>query len=109
MTDPTSADADGQTTAGAYTRRRFLAVLAGAPTLVMATQLLDLSIAEEVDAAVTPPTTMEEICDISEFIVMGSAPTMPLVTLEVGPDGIARLALPRIEMGQGITTSVAMM
>ena len=99
MTDPTPA----------YTRRRFLAVLAGAPTLVMATQLFDLSAAETVDAAITPPTTMEEIADISEFIVMGSAPTMPLVTLEVGPDGIARLELPRIEMGQGITTSVAMM
>ncbi len=109
MTDPTSADAGSQATAATYTRRRFLGVLAGAPTLVLATQLVDLSVAEEVEAAVTPPTTMEEIADISEFIVMGSAPTMPLVTLEVGPDGIARLELPRIEMGQGITTSVAMM
>ena len=109
MTDPTSAEAGGQSLVDTYTRRRFLAVLAGAPTLVMATQLLDLSIADDADAAVTPPTTMEEICDISEFIVMGSAPTMPLVTLEVGQDGIARLELPRIEMGQGITTSVAMM
>ena len=110
MTDPTtSAEAGGPTTVGAFSRRRFLAVLAGAPTLVMAAQLVDLSVAEEADAAVPTPTTMEEICDISEFIVMGSAPTMPLVTLEVGPDGIARLELPRIEMGQGITTSVAMM
>ena len=97
------------TDAPKFSRRRFLGVLAGAPTLVMVAQLVDLSVPEPADAAVTPPTTMEEICDISEFIVMGSALTMPLVTLEVGPDGIARLALPRIEMGQGITTSVAMM
>jgi isoquinoline 1-oxidoreductase beta subunit len=92
-------------------RRRFLACLAGAPTLVLVSQLFDVSRppAASAESATPYPPTMEELWDISEFIVVGSQPTMPLVRLEIGKDGIARLDLPRAEMGQGITTSVAML
>ncbi|HVW31588.1 MAG TPA: molybdopterin cofactor-binding domain-containing protein [Acidimicrobiia bacterium] len=90
-------------------RRRFLQCLAGTPALVLVAQLADLGHADHAGAAPPSPPTMEELCDISEFIVVASQPTMPLVKLEIGPDGIARLDLPRAEMGQGITTSVAML
>jgi len=90
-------------------RRRFLAFLASAPALVVATQLFDGARPHPAEAAAPSPPTMEELWDISQFIVVASQPTMPLVRLEIGPDGIARLDLPRVEMGQGITTSVAMM
>ena len=108
-----SADvqASGSSPAPSIDRRRFLTCLAGTPALVLVAQLVDFGRPESAAAEqATPyPPTMEEIADISEFIVVASQPTMPLVKLEIGPDGIARLDLPRVEMGQGITTSVAML
>ena len=99
----------GSPNGGAMGRRRFLQCLAGTPALVLVAQLADFGHPQHAGAAPPSPPTMEELCDISEFIVVASQPTMPLVKLEIGPDGIARLDLPRAEMGQGITTSVAML
>lgn len=91
-------------------RRRFLTYLAGTPALMVLAQAVDLAASpDRSDAAVPTPQTMEETWDISQFIVAASAPTMPLVKLEIDTDGIARLDLPREEQGQGITTSVAML
>lgn len=96
---------------GGLDRRRFLACLAGAPTLVLVSQLFDAALPGDAAAEPAPfhPPTIEEMWDISESIVVASLPTMPLVKLEIGQDGIARLELPRCEMGQGITTSIAML
>lgn len=91
-------------------RRRFLTYLVGAPALAVATRLTyDAVAADPAAAAVPSPPSVEEMFDIGEALVMASAPTMPLVTLEIAEDGVARMELPRIEMGQGITTSVAML
>ena len=91
-------------------RRRFLTYLLGVPALAVATHITYDSLAGEPAAAALPsPPSVEEMFDIGEALVVASAPTMPLVTLEIGEDGIARMELPRIEMGQGITTSVAML
>ena len=114
MTEPAArADStpsqDERQTVVTIGRRRFLAFLASAPALVVATQLFDGAHPHPAEAAAPSPPTFEEMWDISQFIVVASQPTMPLVRLEIGPDGIARLDLPRLEMGQGITTSVAMM
>lgn len=107
----TESDQEVRSTDGGIDRRRFLACLAGAPTLVLVSQLFDVALPGQASAeTVTPyPPTIEELWDISETIVVASQPTMPLVKLEIGQDGIARLDLPRAEMGQGITTSVAML
>lgn len=91
-------------------RRRFLTYLLGVPALAVATRITYDSLAADPAAAAIPsPPSVEELFDIGEALVVASAPTMPLVTLEIGEDGVARLDLPRIEMGQGITTSVAML
>ncbi|MGQ0844136.1 MAG: molybdopterin cofactor-binding domain-containing protein [Sporichthyaceae bacterium] len=90
-------------------RRRFVTYLLGVPTLAVATRFnLDLLSPSHANAAVPSGTSIEEYFDIADAIILACQPTMHLVKLEVGTDGIARLDLPRIEMGQGITTSVAM-
>lgn len=91
-------------------RRRFVTYLVGVPALAVATRVTyDLVAADPAAAAVPSPPSVEELFDIGEALVVASAPTMPLVKLEIGEDGIARMELPRLEMGQGITTSVAML
>jgi isoquinoline 1-oxidoreductase beta subunit len=46
--------------------------------------------------------------DLSDLLTDSCRPTNNLLTLDVGHDGIVRFLLPRAEVGQGITTSVAM-
>ncbi len=46
--------------------------------------------------------------DLSDLLTDSCRPTNPLLTLEIGTDGIARFDLPRAEVGQGITTSIGM-
>ncbi len=105
-------------------RRRFVTYLLGVPTLAVATRFsLDLvspetaEAAEEAGAESTASTpsavapsgrSIEEQFDIADAIIFLAQPTMHLVTLDIGADGIARIDLPRLEMGQGITTSIAM-
>ncbi len=91
-------------------RRRFLTYLLGVPALAVATRITyDAVAADPAGAAIPSPPSVEEMFDIGEALVVASAPTMPLVKLEIGEDGVARMELPRLEMGQGITTAVAML
>ena len=101
----------GEVTLG---RRRFLTFLVGVPALALATRVtFDGFLPDTASAATTQAIpsgqSMEETFDIADAIIMASAPTMPLVKLEIGTDGIARFEIPRIEMGQGMTTSMAML
>jgi isoquinoline 1-oxidoreductase beta subunit len=90
-------------------RRRFVTYLLGVPTLAVAARFnIDLLAGQPANAAVPSGMSIEEQFDIADAIIMACQPTMHLVKLELGSDGIARLDLPRQEMGQGITTSVAM-
>ncbi len=90
-------------------RRTLLTYLVGAPVLTLAARLVG-------DVATAPPaaalryrTSVEDVFDIGDALVGSAAPTMPLILLEVGSDGIARMDLPKTELGQGITTSVSML
>jgi len=56
----------------------------------------------------TPPDTTDLI-DIGDAVTVTSLPTMPLVKVTNGENGRVRLALPRLEVGQGIATATAMM
>jgi isoquinoline 1-oxidoreductase beta subunit len=56
----------------------------------------------------TPPDTTDLI-DIGDAVTLTSLPTMPLVKVTNTGDGRVRLALPRLEVGQGIATASAMM
>lgn len=89
-------------------RRRFLGYVLAGTTLVAAA---DLGLAE------TPPTYAEvptapqvpELYDLNDLLTDAARPTANLITVEIREDGTAHFALPRMEVGQGITTSTAML
>ncbi|MFI0351161.1 molybdopterin cofactor-binding domain-containing protein [Actinomadura sp. 9N407] len=86
-------------------RRRFLGYLVTAPTLAVAVQLAGDSAVAEIPTLPQP----EEILDVGDLVRLASAPTSGLVAVQVHEDGTASFALPRAEVGQGITTTVAML
>ncbi len=100
-------DAPAHATAGpAMTRRGLLAFAAGTPlagTLAVAPET-----AQALPLPLTPPDTVDNY-DVGDSIVQVSAPTMPLVKLDIDGAGVYTLALPRLEQGTGIATALAMM
>lgn len=91
-------------------RRRFLTYLLAAPALTVVTDFaVENTNPHLASAAVPSLPSVEDEFDIGDALVLSSQPTMPLLRLEIGTDGIARFALPRTELGQGLTTSVAML
>jgi isoquinoline 1-oxidoreductase beta subunit len=50
-----------------------------------------------------------EVYDLNDMLTHAALPTANLITIRLDPDGIAHFALPRAEVGQGITTSSAML
>jgi isoquinoline 1-oxidoreductase beta subunit len=97
-------------------RRRFLTLLVAAPTLTLATRLIG---SEPVaDAALRVPGAAEaglrvpgvaDLADLGDVLILAGKPTSHLLVLEVREDGTVRFQLPRAEVGQGITTAVAML
>jgi len=87
-------------------RRRFLGYLLAAPTLVAAAQLGDPPPA---GAVVPSPPQPADLYDLNDMLRDAARPTSHLITVEVRKDGTASFALPRMEVGQGITTSTAML
>jgi isoquinoline 1-oxidoreductase subunit beta len=86
------------------TRRRFVGYLLAAPTLVAAAEL---GLAEKAAAAV-PTVQPVDLFDFTDLLTNAAKPTANLVKVEIKPDGTASFDLPRAEVGQGITTAVAM-
>src|SRR3954452_18736657 len=86
------------------TRRGALGFLIAAPTLVAAARWG----AAPAHAAI--PTTQQPVdsYDLSDLLTDAARPTNSLLTITVNPDGTAAFALPRAEVGQGLTTSFAM-
>jgi isoquinoline 1-oxidoreductase beta subunit len=89
-------------------RRRFLTSLMATPTLAVA---VNVGLLEGTAAAVVPtPPQMAEIEDLGDFLIQaGKATEAKLIVLEVSSAGRVTCALPREEVGQGITTAVAML
>jgi isoquinoline 1-oxidoreductase beta subunit len=89
--------------AGGITRRRMMGYLLAAPTLVAAARW-----GAEPAAAAIPSVQVSSIEDLSDLLNQAALPTASLLAVAVHPDGTASFALPRAEVGQGITTAVAM-
>jgi isoquinoline 1-oxidoreductase beta subunit len=89
--------------AGGITRRRMMGYLLAAPTVVAAAQWE----AAPADAAI-PTIEPTDVLDLSDALNLAAAPTANLISVTVNPDGTASFELPRAEVGQGITTAVAM-
>jgi len=78
--------------------------LIAAPTLVAAA---DLRGAEPAAAAV-PTVQPVDLFDLTDLLTDAALLTAGLITVKVNPDGTVSFAVPRAEVGQGITTAVAM-
>src|ERR1700759_1259123 len=85
-------------------RRRFIGYLIAAPTLVAAADLR----AAPVASASVPTVQPVDLYDLTDLLTDAALLTAALITVTVNPDGTASFALPRSEVGQGITTAVAM-
>ncbi|MEU6579026.1 molybdopterin cofactor-binding domain-containing protein [Streptomyces sp. NPDC046805] len=91
-------------------RRRFLGYVMAASTLTVAAQLGEAALAPtEADAVVPSAPGPAEIYDLNDMLTHATLPTANLITIRLDPDGTASFALPRAEVGQGITTSSAML
>ncbi|MEV4383255.1 molybdopterin cofactor-binding domain-containing protein [Streptosporangium sp. NPDC049644] len=86
-------------------RRRFLGYVVAAPTLVVATEL-NLTPTSDVGL---PSPELTELLDLNDLMTAAALPTSGLISVEVNRDGTVSFALPRAEVGQGITTSTAML
>ncbi|MGZ4463954.1 MAG: molybdopterin cofactor-binding domain-containing protein [Nocardioides sp.] len=105
-TDTTDQHEEGSgTTPMAVRRRSFLGYVLGGATLVAAA---DLGLADPAAATPTAPQPAE-LYDLNDLLTDSCRPTANLITVTVNDDGSASFALPRMEVGQGITTSTAML
>ena len=100
--DPT----DGGTARLGATRRGFLGYVLAGSTLVAAA---DLRLGTPAYAAVPSPPQIPEPYDLNDMLTDAARPTSQMITVAIQEDGTATFALPRMEVGQGITTSTAML
>jgi isoquinoline 1-oxidoreductase subunit beta len=95
---------------GQLDRRRFLGYLVAAPTLAVAVDwTAGLVRPQQAKAAVPSLPQPEEIFDLGDMQDLAAAPTSGLITVLVNSGGTASFAVPRAEVGQGMTTAIAMM
>ncbi|MBB6550598.1 molybdopterin cofactor-binding domain-containing protein [Nonomuraea rubra] len=90
-------------------RRRFLGYVVAAPTLVAAAELVPPAPPAAAAPAPAGLPELTELLDLNDVMTAAALPTSALISVEVRPDGTVAFALPRAEVGQGITTSTAML
>jgi isoquinoline 1-oxidoreductase beta subunit len=103
MADAADARALAPTGPDGVSRRRFLGYLIAGPTLVAGAQL-----ATGTARAAIPTHQLVDQYDLTDLLTEATMPTSSLITVTVNHDGTVAFALPRAEVGQGITTAVAM-
>ncbi|HWJ67244.1 MAG TPA: molybdopterin cofactor-binding domain-containing protein [Nocardioides sp.] len=89
-------------------RRSFVGYVVGGTSLVVAA---DLALGGTPAHAVPIPSVPQipEVYDLNDFLVHCAMPTSNLIAIHVDDEGDAHFALPRMEVGQGITTAMAML
>ena len=91
-------------------RRHFLGYLLAAPTLVVAAKLGgELLSSDPAGAAIVSPPEPADLFDLGDLLTMAASPTSGMITIVLNTDGTVSFALPRAEVGQGLTTAVAML
>ncbi|HWE89800.1 MAG TPA: molybdopterin cofactor-binding domain-containing protein [Pseudonocardiaceae bacterium] len=102
--------ADSADERGGLRRRRFLGYLLAAPTLAVAVDWA-VGSADGPQAHASVPTLPqpEDLFDLGDMQNLAAAPTSGLISVALNPDGTAFFAVPRAEVGQGMTTAIAMM
>jgi isoquinoline 1-oxidoreductase beta subunit len=91
-------------------RRRFLAYVIAGPTVVATARLANAADGGRTSPQPIPSAPgLSDEYDLNDFLTDATKPTAGMVTVTVHKDGTASFALPRVESGQGITTSTAML
>lgn len=90
-------------------RRRFLGYVLGGATLVAGADLLSGGLSTPASAVIPSAPQPAEVYDLLDFLNDSTRPTANLIKVEVDEDGRASFDLHRMEVGQGITTAVAML
>ena len=91
-------------------RRGFLSWAIAAPTLMVGTSLVaGLIDPQGASAAIPNPPELADTYDLGDLQDDAALATSNLITITVHTNGYAYFALPRTEVGQGITTSTAML
>lgn len=105
--DNTADEETGRTAGPAPLRRRsFVGFVLGGTTLAAAA---DLTLgASPADAAIPSLPSIPEVYDLNDMLTDAAKPTANLIKVVINTDGTASFELPRAEVGQGITTSTAM-
>jgi isoquinoline 1-oxidoreductase beta subunit len=88
-----------------FSRRRFIGFVVSGVTLAVAA---DLNLGTAAYAAVPSLPQIPEYYDLGDLQTQAAFPTSALITIVLHTDGTASFELPRMEVGQGITTSTAM-
>jgi isoquinoline 1-oxidoreductase subunit beta len=91
-------------TGAEVSRRRFLGYLIAGPTLIAGAPLVLPARA----VASVPTHQLVDSYDLTDALTDAAMPTSSLITVVVNTDGTVAFALPRAEVGQGITTAIAM-
>ena len=115
-TAPERAQSTDEQQASGLDRRRFVGYVIGGSTLAVAADMTlgatgasAATVDSAAGAAVVPsPAQVSEAYDLEDLETDAARPTANLITVTVGKDGVARFAVPRMEVGQGITTALAM-
>jgi isoquinoline 1-oxidoreductase beta subunit len=105
-THDTSADRDTRKKVG---RRGFLAFVVAAPTLTVAVRLNMGAEAAPAGIGIPGLPDLSDFIDLGDVLTTLALPTSHLLTLEITEANRVVLHLPRAEVGQGISTAVAMM
>jgi isoquinoline 1-oxidoreductase beta subunit len=113
LSDTTSSSTGGAQSAGAVHnstasglgRRHFLGYVVGGTTLIAAADFVK---APRADAVIPSLPQVASLYDLEDLQTDAALPTSALISITINRDGTASFALPRAEVGQGITTSTAM-
>ena len=90
-------------------RRKFLGYLIAAPTLAVAVKLgLDATKSDPAGAVIGSLPEPADLFDLGQLLTLAGSATQNLITVVLNSDGTVSFALPRAEVGQGLTTAVAM-
>lgn len=94
--------------AAKLSRRSFVGYVVGGTSLMVAA---DLTVGVDPAQALPIPSVPQvpEIYDLNDFLTHCALPTSGLIGITLDAQGDAHFALPRMEVGQGITTAIAML
>ena len=94
-----------------FGRRKFLAYLVAGSTLTVAAKVGFDTLAPGTASAVIPSGPQPaDVIDLGDILILGGKPTEDLlIRSRCVEDGRVTVELPRMEVGQGITTAVAML